>query len=219
MGILHTGILGTVTQKVANVVCQKWKGLNTVRELVIPKNPKTPKQVFQRDRFSFIVKIARMINDTIITVFWKLYATVSTTEWNEFSGDNIKLQPEFSVPETLFSPDYSKLLLTKGTLEGSVIGGTKTYNSTSGQVVVDFSDAILGNGLDTDKAVLIVIDEEHDYYYLSSLTLNVRSNPPITFNIAAGLTVAKLHAYLFFYRGEGEALEVSDSIYTALIAA
>lgn len=218
MGIVKGGILGTVTQKVANVVFQKWKSLNTVREKVDPPNPRTPKQVFQRDRFSFITVLGRLINDNVIIPMWWYLATGFTTAWNEFFSFNIPLQPVFVAPETLFIPDFSLVSASRGLLEPPPLTTPQTYATGTGETIINFDDTIIGNGLGTDIVQCVVVDEVNGIAIASPDTGNIRTDGSITFNIGPGRTAADLHAYLYAHRGEGSEIEVANSQYTVLAA-
>ena len=214
MGIITGGILGTVKQKVANVVFQKWKSLNTVREKVIPSNPRTPKQVFQRARFSFISDIAKIIRLTIIIPFWNYLSTATTTNWNEFSSPNIKAQPEYVDEVTPFEPNYSNLIMSKGSLEILDSPTTATYDNALGDYGISWEDTILGNGLNTDIVKLVIIDNENNISFITPGIAITRISGSISINIGAGRTIANLVCYLFCYRGEGDLIEVSNSHYS-----
>lgn len=216
MGIVKGGILGTVIQKVANVVFQKWKSHNTVREKVDPANPRTPKQVFQRDRFSFITVLGRLINNSIILPFWNYLATGFTTAWNEFFSTNIPLQPVYVDEVTPYLPDFSDVVATEGLLEPAPLTGLQTYDAATGDTVINFETATIGNGLATDLVQCIVVDEINGVAISSPSTGNVRNDGVINFNIGAGRDFLDLHAYVFLHRGEGSEIEVSNSIYTLL---
>jgi hypothetical protein len=62
MGKLKQGILGQVTGKVGNVVGAKWMNLNTIRGYQPDvHNPNTKPQMYQRSKFSTIVKLVRQV--------------------------------------------------------------------------------------------------------------------------------------------------------------
>lgn len=218
MGIVKGGILGTVIQKVANVVFQKWKSLNTVREKVDPANPRTPKQVFQRDRFSFITILGRLINDIVVLPFWNYLATGFTTAWNEFFSTNIPLQPVYVDEVTPFVPDFSDVVMAEGLLEIAALTTPQTYATGTGLVAINWETDILGNGLDTDIVRIVVVDEVNGVALINSATINTRNEGVLSFDIGAGRVAVDLHAYLFCHRGEGSEIEVSISQYTVLAA-
>ena len=218
MAIVKGGILGTVTQKIGNIVFQKWKELNTARELVIPANPRTPKQVFQRDRFAFVSVIAQMVRLTIIIPFWKYLQTGTKTYWNVFSGANVILQPGFVDPLTVFLADYSKLLITKGSLEIITPQSPPTYNPITGEVEANWTTDIFGNGLPTDIVKVVIIDQANGVAIISPLDTVVRNLQSVVFSIGIGRTALDLSLYIFAHRGEGDLLEVSNSQFSTLVA-
>lgn len=62
MGKLKQGILGQVTGKVGNVVGAKWMNLNTIRGYQPDvNNPNTKPQMYQRSKFSTVVKLVRQV--------------------------------------------------------------------------------------------------------------------------------------------------------------
>lgn len=218
MGIVKGGILGTVTQKVANVVFQKWKSLNTVREKVDPANPRTPKQVFQRDRFSFITILGRLINDSVIFPYWQYLATGFTTAWNEFFSTNIPLQPVFVDDVTPFVPDFSLVVASEGLLEPVGYDGTPTYVTATGVFAADYIGDIIGNGLGTDIVRAVIVDEENGIAFITPDITFTRADLNLTMNIGAGRAIADLHCYLMAYRGEGAEIEVTNSEYSTVAA-
>ena len=55
MGIIKKGILGGFSGKVGNVVGASWKGIDYIRSLPSTvRNPRTPRQVKQRTKFSLV---------------------------------------------------------------------------------------------------------------------------------------------------------------------
>jgi len=213
MGIITGGILGTVQQKVANVVFQKWKSLNTVREKVDPTNPKTPKQIFQRDKLSFVSFIGYLVGTSFFRQFWNYLSTATTTYWNEFSKINLLAQPVFVVPETPFAPDYTDIQMSKGSLEVAPAPNPAGYDTLTGLLVVDWDDATLGNGLPTDLAVIVTIDKANEVAIISTDPGATRGSGGDNPDVGAGRTFSDLVVYLFFYRGEGAEIAVSNSTY------
>jgi hypothetical protein len=61
MGIVRAGILGRVSGKVANVVGGSWKGIQYLRELVIPNNPRSPAQTANRVRLKLVTLWAKTL--------------------------------------------------------------------------------------------------------------------------------------------------------------
>ena len=218
MGIVKGGILGTVIQKVANVVFQKWKSHNTVREKVDPANPQTPKQVFQRDRFSFITILGRLINISVVRPFWAYLATGFTTAWNEFFSFNIPLQPVYIDEVTPFVPDFSEVVATSGLLEPAPIVGNIEYDPLTGLLTWGWSDVVIGNGLPTDITRIVVVDEENGVALISPEVSTTRTDGSDNMNIAVGRVAVNLHAYFFLHRGAGAEIEVSTSEYSIVTA-
>ncbi len=93
----------------------------------------------------------------------------------------------------------------------------ETYNATTGDVGITFSNSIMGNGLASDSAVMMIYDAENNVMFSSTDTRDDGGSVS-GLNIGAGRTLAELHAFLFFYRGTGDSLTVSNSDYSAVSA-
>jgi len=207
-GVILNGILGGVKGKVGGVVGANWKGINYLRSYAIPANPNTASQQASRSKLKFVGETAKLILATIIQPYWNpFYSNMSG--FNGFSKVNI--------PLISAADDYANLMITQGSLEGDIIGGTHTYNATSGLVTVSFEASTMGNGLGTDPAFLLVIDAANNAAFLSDGS-DTRVGGEINISIGGGRTASDLHAFLFFARGSGDTLEVSPSAYTTLSA-
>ena len=132
MGKISQGILGGLSGKVGNVIGGSWKGIDYIR--IKPSsvaNPRTVGQVNQRTKFSSVLEFLQP-NKDFIRLGYKNYA-VKRTEFNSamsylLSNAITGIAPDFTV-------DYSKALLSRGSLSG-VLNGT-ILTTIPGQV--DFS--------------------------------------------------------------------------------
>ena len=74
MGTIKQGILGGFSGKVGTVVGSSWKGISYMRgQAQSVKNPRTAKQMAQRDKFSLALSFIRPIQ-SFIQVGFKTYA-------------------------------------------------------------------------------------------------------------------------------------------------
>jgi hypothetical protein len=200
MGILRNGILGTMTGKVSGVVGSTWKGRNTLRAYAKPSNPKSASQVTQRGLFAFVVAVASLILETVVKPFNNPFAS-GISGFNDFCKRNLLLVSS--------STDYAGLKVTEGNLEGAAITAAE---NNAGTVAMTFSQTIAGNGLLTDYAYGLVIDSGNDVAYISDGS-DTRDDELVQVTGNASMTSAECHAYLFFVRGSGSSLMVSDSSY------
>ena len=67
----------------------------------------------------------------------------------------------------------------------------------------------MGNGLSSDIACGVIVDTDNNIAFVSDSV--ERGDDTLYLDIGAGRTVGNLKAYLFFHRGSGEELVVSNS--------
>jgi hypothetical protein len=79
-------------------------------------------------------------------------------------------------------------------------------------VDLDWSAAVSGNGLATDKVVGVVVDIVNNVAFVNDSGV-LRSATTIPVVVGTGRTVGNLRCYLAFYRGTGKNLIVSNSSY------
>lgn len=199
--VLSQGILGPVKNKVGGVVAASWKGINYVRGYVKPSNPNSAAQQVQRTFFGAIVTAATLILATVIQPFWDPFET-------QQSGFNGFMQYNLDNMSTPF--DYADMVVAKGSLEGETLTSAVYAAST---VTLSWTPSGLGNGEDTDPAYGVVYDADNNIAFVSDGT-DTRVDGTIAMVIGAGRTATSLHAYLFFTRGTGETLVVSNSTYS-----
>jgi hypothetical protein len=200
MGKLRNGILGSITGKVSGVVGSTWKGINTLRAYAIPSNPKSAAQVTQRGLFSFVVGIAKLVLGTVITDYWNPFAT-GMSGFNEFCKKSLLAISS--------STDYANIVMSQGSLESETLA---SLVNDSGECTLTFVPSGLGNGEDTDVAIGVIIDADNNMAYVSDGT-DTRVDASIVMTLPSGVTSTSLHGYLFFTRGSGSSLVVSNSTY------
>jgi len=206
MGKILNGILGGVSGKVAGVVGGSWKGINYLKAYTVPANPDTAGQQTQRGKMTFMVALARLLLTSILQPFWDPFAT-GMSGFNAFVSHNIKLLAA--------SPDYDTIKAAVGNLEGAEIA-TGTYVTGTGAVELHWLGDIYGNGASDDTAIQVIVDDGNNIAFVDDT--DQRDTEDSSFNIGAGRTVGDIKAYLFFTRGTGETLEVSDSYFLQLTA-
>jgi hypothetical protein len=200
MGKLRNGILGSITGKVSGVVGSTWKGINTLRAYAIPSNPKSAAQVTQRGLFSFVVGIAKLVLGTVITDYWNPFAT-SMSGFNEFCKKSLLAITN--------NTDYANIIMAQGSLEGETLSA---FTYAAGTATFTWTASGLGNGEDTDAAIGVIIDPVNNMAYVSAGG-DARVDEELVMSLPSGLTATSLHGYLFFERGSGSSLEVSNSSY------
>jgi hypothetical protein len=205
--VLEGGILGTVRNKVGNVIAATWKGVNYVKAYAVPANPNTAAQQTQRTFFAAIVRAAQLILTTVIQPWWDPFATKQ-------SGFSRFMQVNLLGMSTPF--DYADMVVSQGNLE-SETPTVVTYDTATGIFNCDWTPSGLGNGENTDDAHVIVYDPANDIAFVDAGSQRVDEGS--SFNIGTGRTATQMACYLFFTAGTGVDAEVSDSVYHAVAAA
>jgi len=207
MAKLESGILGPVIGKVGGVVGFNWKGINALRAYVIPSNPNTPAQQTERTLFGDIVARGKAILSTIIQTYWDPF-------YAKMSGFNAFVQVNRLSCSSPF--DATEMSVAQGDLEPETIA-TATYNDSTGNLTITWAISGLGNGLAADKAVVVLYDNANGIAFVDDASVT-RDNEESVTDIGDGRTPANLEAWLFFYRGTGSELEVSNSSSHAVAA-
>ncbi|WP_283643287.1 DUF6266 family protein [Croceibacter atlanticus] len=206
MGKISQGILGGLSGKVGNVIGGSWKGIDYIR--IKPSsvaNPRTVGQVNQRTKFSSVLEFLQP-NKDFIRLGYKNYA-VKRTEFNSamsylLSNAITGIAPDFTV-------DYSKALLSRGSLSG-VLNGT-ILTTIPGQVDFSWEDnSDEGNANTTDKAMVLVYNpsKKESIYILDGALRTAESQTVTIPNTYAGDTV---ELFMAFISADGS--QVSNSIY------
>jgi len=201
MGKILLGILGGIKGKVGPVIGATWKGIDYIKGYAIPANPNTVPQQTQRALFSFVLGIAQLVLTTVIQAFW-INRESGMSEYNSFMRANLNA--------VTAADDYDEVVMTLGNLEGALLTA-HTYNAGTGECIATWDGTIMGNGLATDSANLTVIDEDNNIAF--SAVPETRDNDEVRVNIGAGRIPGSTHYYMFFSRGSGVDLVVSNSDY------
>ena len=206
MGKIINGILGGVSGKVGGVVGSNWKGIPTLRAYAIPANPQSAGQTTQRNKFAAVLAFLKLILATVIQPYWDPFAT-GQSGYNAAMSVNLLAWAD--------STAFDDAIVSTGSLESETIDSC-LYDA--GAITLTWTAAGLGNGLATDYAVAVIVDTDNNIAFVQDGDAP-RDEELVEMSIGAGRTVANLKAYLFFYRGSGETLEVSNSDFHQVTAA
>jgi hypothetical protein len=148
--------------RIGNLVMTSWKGLNVLKSKPMEvRNPNTVAQQTQRSKFSVLVAFARSIL-TSIRIGFSQYAS-NMSAYNAFMKSNMAISD--IAPGNPAVLDYSKVVVSKGTLTGFLspaIAGTSmrtisvSWVDNSGQ----------GNAVATDILNYIVYNETKDIFHV-----------------------------------------------------
>jgi hypothetical protein len=135
MGKIKNGILGAFSGKVGNVIGGTWNGVSYMRAVPVNvKDPKTPKQMAQRQRFSLITSVTRKLKPAIDTGFRTGSGRMSPV--NRAVSYNIKNAVSGEYPEQVV--DFENLLLSRGDLTGS--SGISVSSNPGGVIDITWND-------------------------------------------------------------------------------
>lgn len=202
-GILFAGAWGEIRNKVGNIVASSWKGINTARVYKIPNNPNTTSQVVQRARMARSVFIARQLMGELIQPYWDPF-------YDKMSGFNAWVKENIMLLAPTTYNLTANAIMSKGNLLG-VASLTSTYNTATGVVEVTWVDNSNGTtGLSTDRAFIVVASLDGNVY-ADELKIDTRLDELTSVTIDTGLTATNLITWIFFTRGSGATLAVSDS--------
>ena len=198
-------IYGSISGQQLGSVGASWKGVNYVREYVIPNNPKTVAQTLQRTIFSNVCQFLRKLVSSVLNPYW-LPAPKKMSAFNAAMALNVPLQSAAVL-------DPSKIKITQGSLFNP--GMTVSSLTPGAGLIVNYATTLVGDALGTDVAHVAVYDSDAQVFRYGSA---LRSAGGVVINNAdAGTMKVGDAVYLFFVNAASTAS--SDSDYAALTPA
>lgn len=182
---VHTGITG----KIGAFIYQVNKGMQIIKTMAIPENPRTPSQVTVRVVFSDIVASFKNLATQWIRHLWNPFTIGNAQGWGDFIGANIDHMG------TTF--DGADAILSKGSLEG-VADLAGTYDTATGAIEVTWDGTIFTNGLATDLFNFCVYDADTKQIILQGFSTDTRVDEASSIVGPTGLTADTLTLYACF---------------------
>ena len=205
MGTIKQGILGGFSGKVGTVVGSSWKGLSYMRgQAQSVKNPRTAKQMAQRDKFALALSFIRPIQ-SFIKVGFKTYA-VHQSEFNAAMSYTLKNAIKGTYPS--FTIDFAQAMVSRGSL-AKPLNIQKQNNDN--EIAVSWQDnSGTANALDTDYAMIMAYnaDKQEAVY---DMTSTCRGDEGSSLRYPSDWVGDTVHVYLAFVSEDGTL--VSDSEY------
>lgn len=207
MGKINTGILGGVSGKIGNVVGSSWKGIDYLKTLPASyKDAKTEVQVTNRSKFLTAVRFLQPLIEVIRVGFKALAvkksafnAATSYTYQNAITGD----YPDISI-------DYSKVMMSKGTLRGAE--NVAAISSAAGKLTISWDDnsGLSSAGINDAAMVVVYHPVLKDAYY----KLNAASRGDLTteLDLPQSYSGTEVEVYLSFIALENTGGSPSKSI-------
>lgn len=149
MGVIKQGILGGFQNKVGAVIGSNWKGIATMRSRPISvANPRTGKQMSVRSEFATLVKMASVLNATLIRPFWSRFAQKKT-------GANAFISANYGKLKGAIHGIEERFILSQGKLDG-LADYAATSNATD--FILSWKPGTLGvYGAATDKVSIFAL--------------------------------------------------------------
>lgn len=137
------------------MVGSSWKGVDYIRSLpTTVRNPRTPKQVTQRSKFSVVIQFVRSILPVVQQGF-KNEAGSGSSAYNEAVSHNLRHATKGEFPD--IEIDFPKVMISKGNLVGAngVVSGC-----TDGMINIGWNDDERHNAKIDDRTVIVAYNPE-----------------------------------------------------------
>ena len=197
MARLPQGILGGVLGKVGNVVGSSWKGIPILKSRPLSvANPRTTKQVAQRNKMTNIVAFAQFILSSIIKPLNDRFAQ-QASGYNDFVSRNIHLfVGEMPSPAADLKISVGKMAAVDPSMIEGVNGQPEVAVNWPSTLIDAFASA-------SDQAFIVI-------YNATQKTFGVSSGSDTRFDAESHITLSApvatsdvLHVWLAFRREDG----------------
>lgn len=183
------GVQTGITGKVGAIIYQVNKGMQILKTMAIPENPRTPSQVTVRGVFSDIVASFKNLATQWIRHLWNPFTIGNAQGWGDFIGANIDHMG------LVF--DGGDAVLSKGSLEG-VADLAATYDTATGAIEVTWDGTIFTNGLAGDLFNFCVYNADTKQIILQGFSTDTRADDASSAVGPTGLTADDLTLYACF---------------------
>ena len=206
MGTIKQGILGGFSGKVGTVVGSSWKGISYMRgQAQSVKNPRTAKQMAQRDKFALALSFVRPIQ-SFVKIGFKTYATRQTA-FNAAMSYTLKNVIKGTYPS--FTIDYSQAMVSRGSL-AKPLNIQKQNNNN--EIAVSWNDnSGTANALDTDFAMIMAYNAEKKEAVYDIATA-CRGDEGASLQYPSDWVGDTVHIYLAFVSEDGTLVSDSDYV-------
>lgn len=205
MASIKQGILGGFSGKVGTVIGSNWMGISYMRAISPNvKDARSPKQLAQREKFALANAFLRPIR-SFVNVGFRMYA-VQQTAMNAAMSYTLRNAVKGSSPD--FSIDYSKVLVSKGSLE---LPQNIHLLNNEGEIGISWNDnSGLANALDTDFAMPLAYNA-NKMTAVYDMVSSCRGDEGVSLSYPSDWVGDTVHIYLGFISENGAL--VSDSAY------
>jgi hypothetical protein len=211
MGNIKQGILGGFSGKVGSVVGTSWKGVAVMKAKPLSvANPKTPAQVQNRNRQTYLLMFAQAISTEIIRLLWNRGA-LKMSGFNRFMSINKNVfdgNGNYNLNEVVFSEGKLTPVATN-------IANVHTGATT---ITVNFDTELAGNQSSTDVAFMIVV-RRSDGRVIANGYGTQRLSGQVTGDVIDAFTVGDaLEAFVGFRSQDGTLISNATNSTTVVVA-
>ncbi|AXJ01712.1 hypothetical protein CYPRO_2470 [Cyclonatronum proteinivorum] len=220
MATYKRGILGRFTGKVGTVVGTTWRGISVMRAVPSEvRNPRTPKQQAQRERFQLIAKLIRQARPFIQAGF-EIRSSDRFTAANAMMSYNIRFGITGDFPAQVLH--WPNIRFAMGSLQGPAHSGSSvTLDTENGQAVFSWIDnSGQNNALAGDLAMVLLYHTATDQA-LFDVSAATRESGTAMLQLPEAFTEdpSGVHAWLAFRRSDDADERISsDSLYLGKLA-
>ena len=213
MATFSKGILGGFSGRVGNIVGARIFGIDVMRSYQPNvKNPRTPAQVAQRNKFSLLVAFISLMLPIIRTGF--KFVANKMSEFNKAVSVNILSAVTGTDPN--YQIDYPNVTFAQGSLTSAKDPALNMANPLTASLAW-VNNAGVGLAADTDVLHGIVYNPTKDSY--AYLDLNTRQDEFCDITVPADWATETVHAWGFFVSDDGSMIGDSDYFGSGVISA
>lgn len=190
---LSMGSSGTVGKTLVN---GSWRGVNYVRQYVMPANPKTAEQTKTRSVFAFLCAVYKTIN-AAVQAAWVLYAKgQSFTDRNAWISQNLTaLRTATDLKGMVFSPGA----------KGGIVAHQMTIVPGTGSLSVTLTSPSLPTGWTITAAHVVAIKDgdPHTDNAVTTTAYGTATTSPFTVALTVAAGTYDVFGYFQFAKTDG----------------
>ena len=212
MGTIKKGILGGFSGIVGTVIGASWKGIDYMRSRATSiSNPRTPAQVEQRAKFTAVGMFLKPLTSFLRIGFKS--AAIKMSAYNAAMSFNLKNAITGIFPA--FDIDYSKVLISQGTLPGAL--NPATVSATAGTVRFTWENNSWETNASTDDQAVLVVYNPAKQAAVSVIGAIARSVGSQTIILPNSFTGDQVQCYIAFQNANQSVISNSQYVSGLLV--
>ena len=202
MSTFRSTTFGMISGRHGNAVAAEMRnGVNVLKVFNAPFNPKSVKQVAQRSKFKFAIQSLACLRDLFKTTFRAQGGAnygISLAFKNCVAG----ISPDYSI-------DYTKMILSQGSINGSTNNSAEKSTGTS--VMVTWVSSVKQSALASDNVNLVFFHNEFQEVVLKENCAK-RTAGTLTVELPNEWAEGSVHCWIYFSRNDGSRNSTSNYI-------